>query len=266
VSGADTTTSDGTTTAPTTSSEPSTTDVSATAVDVTTAPPETTSPPDTTTSVDQSSSSGEPFECGCPGPTPIGLDDKLPDGETAAELLAHFAELTLPLKWFAYGDALTTVHFAVEYRGGTLMLGPGGEDGCLFLSAPCGDGVQMEVVVVATTDDGWLSLEVPGELRGYGTDSDVYVDDVPIGDNAGTLAMQPLQVGDDAMQIESLRFYIERTEMREPGFRGLISGSVSAARCGGRCEQDDECGPRQTCIGSVCIGGPCNADEPLAEF
>jgi hypothetical protein len=238
--------------------------------DVTTAAPESTTTDATTsstTSVDESSSSGDPFECGCPDDTPIGLDHELPDGETVAELLAHFGSLTLPMAWIAYGDATTTVHFEVEYRGGALTLGPGGDNGCAFLSSPCNDGVQMEVVLVATTDDGWLSLEVPAQLRGHGTSAAVETSDIPIADNAGTLAMQPVQLGGKELYVDSLSVNIERTEMRASGFRGAIGASVSSPGCGGRCEVDDDCGPRRSCIGGLCFGGgPCGDHEVLGDF
>lgn len=267
------TVSDGDTTTtgtPTTSPGTASTDASATAVDVTTAAPEssTTIEPTTSTtstSADESSSTGE-FECGCPEDTPIGLDDELPDGETAAELLARFDAISLPLTWFAYGDATTTVHIDVEYRGGAITLGPGGEDGCLFLSSPCNDGVEMEVVLVATTDDGWLALEVPAQLRGYGTTASIESNDAPLADNTGTLAMQPLQIGGMDLTIDVLRVYVYATDNRESGFGGEVHALVSAPGCGGRCDVDEECGPRQSCIGNLCFGGVCSTDEALASF
>ena len=78
--------------------------------------------------------------------------------------------------------------------------------------------------------------------------------------------MQPLQIGGEDLAIDVLHLIIERTDMRKPGVRGMLGATVSAADCGGRCEMDDECGPRQTCIGNICIGGPCNTYEALAEF
>jgi hypothetical protein len=244
--GDDETSGSGTTT---TSTETSSTLSNPTSVGVTTEAPESTDTAITDTTADESTSSTttmsneddsetDPFECGCPEDTPIGLEDELPDGETVAELLARFATLDTPLVWIAYDSASTMVHFQVEYRGGAIALGPGGEDGCLFLSSPCNDGVQMEVVVVATTEDGWLSTEFPAELSGYGENARLFSEGVEIGANAGTLAMQPLEIGGEAATVESLRMYMEHTVLSESGLRGEVIGSVSSAQCGGSCNDE----------------------------
>lgn len=253
----------------TTSVETTTTDASVTVADVTTASPESTTTDattsGTTTSADESSSSGE-FECGCPDDMPIGLDDELPDGRTPAEVLAEFTALNLPLEWFAYGDATTMVHIDVTYEGGELTVGPGGEDGCQFLSSPCSDGVQMDVRLVATTDDGWLSLDVPARLGGYTGTTALSVEYIPIADNAGTLAMQPLQIAGTEFTVDSLHLGIEPSRSTKSGVRGNIGAEVSTADCGNGCEVDEDCGDGQTCIGNVCFGGQCNTFEALAEF
>lgn len=267
VSDGETSTGNGTTTNADTTTTLSTT----TSVDVTTAPPDSSGITDattegtTTTSVEESSSTGD-FTCGCPEDMPIGLDDELPAGGTPAEILAQFAAISLPLEWHAYDDVTTTVHLEVAYDGGQLTVGPGGTSGCGFLDAPCNEGVQMDVVLTATTDDGWLSFETAARITGTAENALLESAFTAIESNAGTLAMQPLQIGANDLRVDSLHVFAYHETSRDPATYGAVVGLVSSPRCGDTCTIDDDCGPRQACIDSICIGGPCGNHEQLGEF
>lgn len=159
----------------------------------------TTSPADgttgsSTTGDEVEGSTTDPFACGCPDDTPVELDTQLGAGFTPAEALAVFQGLELPLRWVAYeGMSETVVHVDAAYVGGFVGEGPGGEDGCAFLSAPCNDGVAMDVELTFVTDDGALDITVPARITGN-IGGILYADSDHLGirANAGTLASWPL--------------------------------------------------------------------------
>lgn len=246
-------------------------DTTTTSVDVTTAPPDSSGIIDATTegtttpSVEESSSTGE-YTCGCPEDAPIGLDDELPTGGTPAEILARFAAISLPLEWHAYDDVVTTVHLEAAYDGGMITVGPGGSSGCLFLDVPCLEGMRMEVSLTVTTDDGWLSFETTARISGTAEEALLEGALTAIESNAGTLVMQPLQIGANELRVDSVQVSAYHEASRDPAMYGEVSGVVSSRRCGDTCTIDDECGPRQACIDSICIGGPCGDYEQLGAF
>jgi len=136
------------------------------------------------------SSSGDPFECGCPPNVPIEFDDVLQRGFTPAEAIAQFDDAVLELEWLAYGEQPNTMlHVDVSYTGGAVEQGPGGSDGCLFLSAPCDEGLVMDVVLTVSTDDGWVIWTTPAQLTGIvGGELSVSSEYVSPGENTGSLA------------------------------------------------------------------------------
>jgi hypothetical protein len=157
-------------------------------------PATTTAPVDETTSSSTTAADAEgsttEFECGCPPDVPIDFDTELPAGFTPAEALAVFQDRELSMFWIAYeGMPETVLHVDAAYVGGSVAQGPGGEDGCNFLSAPCSDGVIMEVELTVLTDDGALAWTVPATLRGNPEGFiTVGTDPQDIAGNAGTLA------------------------------------------------------------------------------
>lgn len=123
---------------------------------------------DTTTGGSSSTTTGDPFECGCPDDVVIDFQTPLERGFTPADALAVFDGLVFPaFAWVAYEGAPETVlHVEVTYQGGMVLQGPGGDDGCAFLTVPCDDGILMDVVVHITSDDGWLDWTLDGRIDG----------------------------------------------------------------------------------------------------
>lgn len=175
-------------------------------------PVSTSSPADGTTGASTTgdgaeSSTTDSFMCGCPDDTPIDFETELRAGFTPAEALAVFQGLALPLQWTAYeGNPETVLHIDAAYVGGAVLEGPGGTDGCLFLSSPCTEGVSMEVQLTLLTDDGALDTTVPAQLVGTpdGTIA-VMTDRYAIGVDAGTLASWPLLVRGGPFVIAELQ-------------------------------------------------------------
>jgi hypothetical protein len=175
-------------------------------------PVSTSSPADGTTGSSTTgdgaeSSTTDAFTCGCPDDTPIDFETELRAGFTPADALAVFQGLALPLEWTAYeGNPETVLHIDAAYVGGAVVEGPGGTDGCLFLSVPCTEGVSMEVQLTLLTDDGALDMTVPALLMGTPDGNiEVTTDRSDIGGNAGTLASWPLLVRGRPFVIAELR-------------------------------------------------------------
>ncbi|MBC8072864.1 MAG: hypothetical protein IAG13_31370 [Deltaproteobacteria bacterium] len=173
-----------------------------------------------TTDVVDTSSEGDSAEgCGCPPNVPIEFDDMLERGFTPAEAIAEFDDATLAFEWIGYPEQPpTTLHLDVEYTGGAVAQGPGGSDGCMFLSGPCHDGVVMEVTLSLSTADGWLIWTTPAELTGVVGERGYYVElslaaYADVGASTGSLAEQPLVVEGMPVTIEALRFDAVRFEL-----------------------------------------------------
>lgn len=111
------------------------------------------------------SSSGDPYACGCPPNTDVAFEEVV-DGWSAEQALENFPPLTLPFYWHALVDAEpTTMTASVAYAGGAIELGPGGDDGCNFLSSPCLSGFRIEVAVEMSTADGRFAGTFEGVLQ-----------------------------------------------------------------------------------------------------
>lgn len=155
-----------------------------------------------------SSSSGDPFECGCPEDVVIDFETPLERGFTPAEALAVVADLDFPgFVWIAHEGAPETIlHLDVSYEGGVVRQGPGGSDGCLFLSAACDDGLIMDVVVHLTSDDGWLDWTADARLEGVLGESLRLWTPMPVdvGTNLGTLADHPPLMGNTPVTLDGL--------------------------------------------------------------
>ncbi len=126
---------------------------------VTTSPPGTTGvdPGDETGwQTSTGGSSGDPDACGCPPVTEVAFE-QIVDGWSAEQALEDFPPLTLPFYWHGLADTEpTTMTVSVAYAGGSVELGPGGDDGCNFLSGPCQSGFRIEVEVEMLSADGLL--------------------------------------------------------------------------------------------------------------
>ncbi len=203
--------------------DPSTTIATTTTTDTTTS----------TTEVDSSSDGGEsttdPFECGCPPNVPIGLDDELERGYTPADALAQFDDRTLMFEWLAYGDQPnTTLHLDVEYTGGAIAQGPGGSDGCQFLSFPCDDGVVMDVVLTVSTDDGWVIWTSPAQIHGVvGVELGVSTEYVALGENTGSLAMQQAYDNEMPRTVTTFSLAARRSGFDDETTSAELGGFVS---------------------------------------
>lgn len=175
-------------------------------------PVSTSSLADGTTVDGAESSTTDPFTCGCPDDTPIDFETELRAGFTPADALAVFQGLALPLQWQPYeGMPETILHIDAAYVGGAVAEGPGGDNGCAFLSAPCNEGVLMEVELTLLTDDGALDSTVPALLMGTPDGSiEVTTDRYEIGDDAGTLASWPLLVRGRPFVIAELQVHAGR--------------------------------------------------------
>jgi hypothetical protein len=219
---------DGSTGAPASDDGPPTTTVGSTAMGDSVDPDPsttvmTTSPTSSSSEggVDTSTEGGsttDPFECSCPPNVPIEFEDELERGFTPAQALAIFDDTSYDFYWTAYdGQPMTTLHLEVAYLGGPVAQGPGGSDGCQFISGPCDDGVVMDVELRVSTDDGWLIWTTPAQLVGVvDGDLSLRVPGVATDGNTGSLPMQPLHDAEGtALTLSALDFWCTRSSFGE---------------------------------------------------
>ena len=126
----------------------------------------TTGEPDADTGDSDDSSDGEdPYACGCEDTVEIGADDPI-EGHTASSIVAALTTPNIAWEWLEFEDSptQTTLHFSVVLGDGPVLHGPGGSDGCNFLSSPCDNALLVPVAVTLTTDDGIIAGTIDGTL------------------------------------------------------------------------------------------------------
>jgi hypothetical protein len=163
------------------------------------------------------SSGGDPYECGCPPSIEIGFDEELGRGLSAADALAAYGDRQLPWVWVAFdGSPIgTTLHLHPEYEGGSVINGPGGTDGCAFLSIPCAEAFIIEVGLDLVSDDGMVMGSMPATLR-IALLEDGEIDyttlqghDTPVEALGGMLATTPVVDPRGPFELQSVSFGLE---------------------------------------------------------
>jgi hypothetical protein len=120
-------------------------------------------------------------------------------------------------EWVAFEGSpiATTLHVHPEYEGGAVMNGPGGTDGCGFLSFPCDEAFVLEVRVDLVSDDGMVMGSTARTLRVEVLD-DGEIDrtileghETPVEALGGMLATTPVVGPRGSFELQSVSFGVD---------------------------------------------------------
>jgi len=108
----------------------------------------------------------DPGECGCEENIPVGFED-VTQGHSASSIVAALQTTDIAWEWLVFegSPSETVLHVSIAYSGGQVLNGPGGDNGCAFLSAPCPGELIIPVDVTVTSDDGILGASAGGTLE-----------------------------------------------------------------------------------------------------
>lgn len=109
----------------------------------------------------------DPYECGCEPSVLVSVDHQVDDTHSAASVLASIEPQTVTWNWVSIPElaAPTTMTVSLSYDGGEILNGPGGEDGCSFLSSPCLSALLIPVTATVSSGDGALTASVTAVLE-----------------------------------------------------------------------------------------------------
>ncbi len=149
------------------------------------------------------------YTCGCDDTVPVGMNDDIGDGFSAASVIEQLDGSQAAWRWVAFEDSPTETTLQVElsYEGGEILHGPGGGDGCNFLDSPCDPALRVPVAVHLTTEDGLMDAAFSAPL------------DVDLDEHFGALRVEgivlPAMIQDPLLErIQALGIRLEDVYVR----------------------------------------------------